>query len=90
MILVVGGAVMLGLASLVFLAACGAQKISEPFNDSPRGREFSGPADVVTMPDGFGNIATKCGPGGMRYTTLFHSDGAYGGVSVVPDGSCPK
>lgn len=86
----------LGLASIVGMIAlgtssCGSMdKISEPFNDAPRAREFSQPADVITMPDGFSNLATKCGPGQMRYTVVFHQDGPYGSVAVTPDPSCPK
>lgn len=72
------------------VSGCGADKISEPWRDAPRGRTFDGAADVVTMPDGFSNLATKCGPGGMRYTVVFHGDSPYGSVSVVLDATCPK
>lgn len=79
----------LTLAAVAALTACGVQsKYSEPFNDAPRGRTYSEPVDIITMPDGFNNLATTCGPGGMRYTSIYHSDGAYGAVSVVPDPSC--
>ena len=70
------------------LTSCGVEKYNEPFNDAPRNKNWEGPADIIVMPDGFGNAATKCGPGGLRYTTLFHLDGAYGSVSVTPDATC--
>lgn len=79
-----------GATALLVLTGCGMEKYNEPFNDAQRAKEFSGPADVITMPDGFSNLATKCGPGGMRYTVVFHLDSAYGSVSVVPDPACPK
>lgn len=79
-----------GLA-FVLVAASGCAKMSEPFNDAPRsGAEHSGPADIITMPDGFSNLATKCGPGGMRYTVAFHLDSPYAAIAVTPDTSCPK
>lgn len=71
--------------------ACDSNKYTEPFNDSGRGKEFSQPADVITMPDGFGNAATKCIPGTkIRIATLYHSDGAYGSIAMITDESCPK
>jgi hypothetical protein len=80
-----------GLVAMFTLTGCfGAAKITEPFNDAQRAKEFSGPADVITMPDGFSNLATKCGPGGNRYTVAFHSDSPYAAVSVVADPTCPK
>jgi len=88
--IVLAGTALAAVVALSFAAGCGVSKVSEPFNDAPRAREWNGSADVVTMPDGFSNLATKCGPGGMRYSVIFHQDGAYGSVSVVPDGSCPK
>lgn len=88
--LIVGGTVITGLLSLTLMAGCGTGKVSEPFNDAQRAREFNQPADIITMPDGFSNLATKCGPGGMRYTVVFHQDGPYGSVSVTADPSCPK
>jgi hypothetical protein len=71
------------------LTACDlGDKISEPWSDAPRGEEWDGPMDTITGSDGFSNIGTKCGPGGMRYTVIFHGDAPYGSVSVVPDPSC--
>lgn len=78
--------------TFVLLSACGVggNKYTEPFNDAPRGRTYSNPVDIITMPDGFNNLATTCGPGQMRYTSIYHKDGPYGATSVVHDPSCPK
>lgn len=75
---------------LIAITGCGIQKMQEPFSDAGRGAEHAGPADTITMPDGFSNLATKCGPGGMRYTVAFHSDSPYAAIAVTPDPSCPK
>lgn len=80
----------LALIVALVLSGCGAQKIAEPFRDAPVARHISNPADVIEMPDGFSNMATTCGPAGMRYTVAFHGDSPYAGISVVPDPSCPK
>jgi hypothetical protein len=72
------------------LTACGiSEKYSEPFRDAPRENTDNGSATVFTMPDGFGNGATKCLEGtGVRVTTLYHQDGAYGSVSTILDPTC--
>lgn len=71
--------------SLVGLSGCGIGKMTEPFKDAPRsGVENGDPADLVRMPDGFSNAATKCDHGNRIYT-LFHGDGAYGSIAVVPN-----
>lgn len=65
------------------MAAC-TDKSLEPFHDAPRGVTNDEPADIVTMPDGFSNVATKCDHGNRVYV-VFHGDGTYGSISVVPD-----
>ncbi|MFF7750512.1 hypothetical protein ACFZCP_14870 [Streptomyces sp. NPDC007971] len=72
------------------LSACGmSEKYSEPFRDAPRANTDNGPATVFTMPDGFGNGATKCLTGtGVRVTTLYHQDSDYGSVSTILDPAC--
>jgi hypothetical protein len=63
-------------------------KATEPFKDAPRGTTNNGKADVVTMPDGFSNVATKCDHGNRIYTA-FHGDHTYGSITVVPaDPTC--
>ncbi|MDQ0376523.1 hypothetical protein [Amycolatopsis thermophila] len=66
-------------------------KITEPFNDAPRSQfTDSSPADIITMPDGFSNLATKC-VRGNRYTVAYHGDASYGSISVVPnDPTCTR
>lgn len=74
---------------LAALTSCGAQnKYTEPYNDSGRGQTNSTPADVLTFPDGFNNVATKCDHGNRVYV-IYHNDGPYGAVAVAPnDPSC--
>lgn len=82
--------VAVGLLMAAGLTACGmSEKYSEPWRDAPRSSTDNGAATVFTMPDGFGNGATKCLAGtGVRVTTLYHQDGAYGSVSTVLDPDC--
>lgn len=75
-------AAVIGVAALT-LTGCGVDKAQEPFQDAPRGSTNSRPADVVEMPDGFSNVATKCDHGNRVYV-IFKSDNAYGSVAVVP------
>lgn len=76
------------VAVLTIAALTGCAKANEPFNDAKRGTENNTPADVVTMPDGFSNAATKCDHGNRIYI-LFHGDSTYGSVAVVPaDPTC--
>lgn len=89
-------AIVTGVAALAVggafggLAGCAAGKYTEPYNDSDRGRTNEQPADVVTFPDGFNNVATKCDHGNRVYV-IYHSDGAYGGVAVTPqDPTCRR
>jgi len=69
--------------SLGALASCG-QKAQEPFQDAERGATNDSPADTITFPDGFSNVASKC-DGPNRVYVLFKSDAAYGSVDVVPN-----
>lgn len=65
------------------LAGCDG-KASEPFKDAARGSTNSGPADTITMPDGFSNLAAKC-DGPNRVYVAFHGDNPYGSIAVVPN-----
>ncbi|RFU43227.1 hypothetical protein DZF91_02370 [Actinomadura logoneensis] len=73
--------------SLGGLAGC--SKFTEPFKDAPRsGHDNGAPADLIRMPDGFSNAATKCDHGNRIYTA-YHGDQAYGSIAVVPqDPTC--
>jgi hypothetical protein len=78
-------------AAVAFTAAgCGMEKMAEPYQDAPRlGPEDMTGATIIAMPDGFGNVATKC-VGDVRFGTLYHNDKAYGGLAMVVDPLCPK
>lgn len=65
------------------LAAC-ADKATEPFRDAPRSTTNDLPAEIITMPDGFSNVATKC-DGSNRVYVVFHGDNTYGSVAVAPN-----
>jgi hypothetical protein len=81
--------VLLTLGFALLLSGCGAKQ-QEQFHDADRGTENSAPADTIAMPDGYGNLATKCDHGNRVYV-LFHNDAPYGAVAVVPnDLTCPK
>ncbi|HVE93358.1 MAG TPA: hypothetical protein VNB24_00455 [Acidimicrobiales bacterium] len=65
-------------------AACntGFDKITERFRDAPRGEIVGGPADIVTFPDGFSNVASKC-DGPNRVYVVFKENKTYGSVAVA-------
>jgi hypothetical protein len=83
---------MLGLAALLVIllpTACSGKQL-EQYNDAPVGVQNTGPADVINMPDGFSNVATKCDHGNRVYV-IFHNDKPYGSVAVVAkDPTCPQ
>ena len=77
--------VFIGLAALAMLTLTGCgEKFTEPYRDAPRGGTNGAPADLVTFPDGFNNVATKCDHGNRVYVT-YHNDAPYGSVAVVPN-----
>lgn len=63
------------------LTGCG-DKNNEPFKDAGVAGRNSAKADIIEMPDGFNNAATKCDHGNRVYVT-YHGDGSYGSLSVV-------
>ena len=71
-------------ALLVGGACAGLEKSTEQFKDAPRGDTNKAPADIITMPDGFSNIASKC-DGPNRVYVIFKGDAAYGSINVVPN-----
>lgn len=80
-----------GVAALVLVstAACGANsKATEQFKDAGVSNRNDDSATIFTMPDGFGNGASKCLVPGIRVTVLFHGNSAYGGVAMVADKNC--
>lgn len=83
------GAAILGAGVIAATTVGCGQKATEPFRDAPRsGSVNQNPADLIEMPDGFSNLATKCDNGNRIYV-VFHGDGSYGSTSVVPaDPTC--
>lgn len=79
-----GGRLPALAAALALLLSGCTEKATEQFRDAPRGTTDSGPADVLTFPDGFSNVAAKC-DGPNRVYVIFHADSAYGAVAVVPN-----
>jgi hypothetical protein len=74
------------IAGALLFGACntGLSKITERYKDAPRGRIDRSAADVILMPDGFSNVSSKC-DGPNRVYVVFHSNAAYGAVSVAPN-----
>lgn len=61
----------------------GGNKANQQFNDAGRtATENDGPAQVISMPDGFSNLASKC-DGPNRVYVVFHNNNPYGSVAVV-------
>lgn len=81
-------AALAAVAAFALLTSC--SKWSEPFKDAPRsGHDNGSPADLIRMPDGFSNAATKCDHGNRIYVA-YHGDSKYAAIAVVAsDPSCP-
>nr|WP_079664226.1 hypothetical protein [Streptomyces sp. 3214.6] len=81
-------AVVLIALAFLLLGGC-SSKFSEPFKDAPRsGKDNGAPADLIRMPDGFSNAATKCDHGNRLYIA-YHGDYPYAAIAVVPaDPTC--
>lgn len=79
------------VSGAALLALTGCAKITEPFKDAPRSNVTNEqPADTVTFPDGFSNVATKCDHGNRVYVA-YHGDSAYASIAVVAnDPTCAK
>ena len=78
-------------AVLLILAVTGcSNKYSQYGNDAKRtGVVNTEPADIITLPDGFSNLATKCDHGNRVYV-LFHGDSGYGSVFALHDPACAQ
>ena len=66
---------------LVALAGC-TDKATEQFRDAPRGATNSDAADIIEMPDGFSNLASKC-DGPNRVYVAFKGDNNRASIAVV-------
>ena len=69
-------------------AACntGFDKLTERFRDAPRGEINNAPADIITFPDGFSNVSSKC-DGPNRVYVVFKDNKTYGSVAVAANDS---
>ncbi|HJS83721.1 MAG TPA: hypothetical protein VJ742_12905 [Nitrososphaera sp.] len=63
--------------------AC-TDKSTEQFRDAGRGETNDQPADIITMPDGFSNLASKC-DGPNRVYVAFKADQNRAALAVVKD-----
>jgi len=82
----------LAAAALLLTTGCDwTDKVSEPFRDAPRSSTTnSDAADVIEMPNGFSNLATKCDHGNRVYVA-YHGDSPYASINVVPnDPTCKR
>jgi hypothetical protein len=76
-------ALAVSVATVVGLSACSFDKATQPFQDARRTENVnSNAADVVTMPDGFSNLTTKCDHGNRLYVA-YHADSPYAAITVV-------
>lgn len=71
-------------ACAMLFGACGwsVDKATEQYRDAGRGETNNGKADIVTFPDGFSNVATKCDHGNRVYVA-FKGDENRAALSVV-------
>ena len=68
-------------ASTLVLGAC----TSKEFTDAPVGKVTpSLPADIITFPDHFGNVAFRCGTSGEMIYVTSHGNEA-SSIFVVPN-----
>jgi hypothetical protein len=59
-------------------------KLAQPYNDAPVSGQNKDSALIITMPDGFSNVAAKC-DGTTRVYVVFHNDNPYGGIAISPN-----
>jgi hypothetical protein len=77
-------AMYVGVLAVALLLPTGCSKFQEPFKDAAISQTNDDPATLIRMPDGFSNVAAKC-DSTTRVYTVFHQDGEYGSVAVVPN-----
>jgi hypothetical protein len=68
-------------AMAVTLAAGCTDKATEQFRDAPRATSDNSPADIITFPDGFSNLAAKC-DGTTRIYVAFKGDANRAAIAV--------
>ncbi|MYW05559.1 hypothetical protein GT354_46285 [Streptomyces sp. SID3343] len=81
--------VPVALAGVVLLSGCGGDDDERGEGDAPVANLHGDdtPAQVFNMPDGFGNLATKCVGHGFRAYVTTNASGP-SNVQVVPDSMC--
>jgi hypothetical protein len=79
--------VVVGAIVAVSMVAC-SQKDREPFRDAPVSDRNEAPAEVMTMPDGFSNVAHKCDGHGHRVYTGYKGDANRSTIAVIEDPTC--
>lgn len=74
------------VSGVIGLAACGSG--AEVFNDAEVTSKDTSGAEIISFPDHFSNVASKCNHGNRVYV-IYHGTNAYGSVAVAPnDPSC--
>lgn len=73
------------VVALVLLGGCFTEKAKEPFRDAPQSKiRNTHASDIIEMPDGFSNLASKC-DGPNRIYVAFKADANRASISVVKD-----
>jgi hypothetical protein len=85
-LIVLAGTIVLVLVTT--LAGCGGYNQARGRGDAPVGHRDSTPAEVINMPDEFGNVAVKCDGHGHRIYVVTHNK-TDAPVTVIDDPSCP-
>lgn len=76
-------------AALLTLTLSACDKGLERYQDAPVGtRDAATPADLISFPDGYSNVAQKCDGHGHRVYVAFHGDQNYAALAVVDDPTC--
>ena len=77
----------------ILMAAIGTgctDKAREQFRDAPVEGRNKAPAEIISMPDGFSSVATKCSHG-TRLFVAFKGDANRAAIAVAPgDPSCSE
>jgi len=77
------------LAILLSASSCQSANDAPVVNGNESGDQT--PAEIIAMPDGFSNVATKCDKYGNRVYTGYHKGVDSLSIFVVPqDPSCKK
>ncbi|WP_406300566.1 hypothetical protein OG948_40545 (plasmid) [Embleya sp. NBC_00888] len=83
------GVVPFAVVGVLLLSGCAEEDDKRGTGDAPvaNQRGDDTPAQVFNMPDGFGNLATKCVGHGFRAYVTTNASGP-SNVQIVPDGTC--